>query len=435
MLAARCFKLGELPGNPGHLQALFRALDSLGWVDRRGPSGSPELEVHWTEPGWRATRNAEQLEVVPSMLEQTLDLAEGLEVSLPKIDGEGILSDWLRGHQVAPIMLGCLVRPEASLPPEMRRCLVEAGWLDHQGWTDEGRIARLQAGIYHYPVSYLATLMRVEELLFGDPTALQQRSESGEESHVDRRRDILFSGQVFTGSVAHSLWDHFLPLLQEDTPPGTLVDIGCGDGVMLRELGRRSPGTRLVGVEYNPVARDVAEQTLSDFPHSLALLGDMGDPDAVADSLQARGIELDSVLWLTKSVIHNRPYRTPRKAGRPSTTTTACSDNKGQPIPGGDLEQNLLEFFQAWKPYLGGHGFLVVEAHTVPPEVARRHVGRTLAPVLDYTHALSGQLLVEADVFRQCAREAGLRSRSCGEIGAAAFGHHHMTIDHFVAST
>lgn len=425
--------MGDLPGNPGYLHALFRALDSLGWVDRRGPSGSPDLEVRWTEAGRRAVREAACLEAVPALLDQALDLAEGLEVDAPAVEGGGPLADWLRGHQVGPIMLGCLLRPEAPLPPGHGRLLQATGWRDAGGWTDEGRIARLQSGIYHYPVSYLATLMRVEELLFGDPTALRARSASGEESHVDRRRDILFSGQVFSGSVAPVLWEHFLPLFEGASPPRTLVDLGCGDGLMLRELGRRAPSARLVGVEYNEVAREVAAQTLADSPEALALHGDIGDPDGLAAELQSRGIELDSVLWVTKSVIHNRPFRPPRREGRPARTTTACSDRDGQAIPGGDLEQNLVEFFQAWRPYLGGHGFLVVEAHTVPPEVARAHEGRTLAPLLDYTHALSGQLLVEAEVFRACAREAGLRSRSQGGTGAAAFGHDHMTVDHFVA--
>jgi SAM-dependent methyltransferase len=422
----------ELPGNPGYLHALFRALDSMGWVDRVGTLGSPELEIRWTRTGRSAVREAACLEVVPELLEKALDLAEGIEGEL-HAPAAGPLESWLAGHQIGPLMLGCLLRPEAPVPESMRWPLEALGWMEGGAWTEEGRIARLQSGIYHYPVSYLATLMRVEELLFGDPTALRQRSETGEESHVDRRRDILFSGQVFSGSVAAVLWDHFLPLLASSSPPRTVVDVGCGDGLMLRELGQRAPGARLVGVEYNPVAREVAEETLRDSPGALAVLGDMGDPEGIAATLESHAIDLDSVLWVTKSVIHNRPYRAPGRSGRPARTTTACATPDGLPIPGGDLEENLVEFFQSWKPYLGKHGFLVVEAHTVPPEVARTHLGRTIAPVLDYTHALSGQLLIEADIYRDCAREAGLRSLSQSEIGAAAFGHNHMTVDHFVA--
>lgn len=422
-----------MPGNDGYLHALFRALDSLGWTDREGPPGSPELIVRWTDAGRHALESLEGLESVPDRLEQALDLAEGLEVTLPELTGRGPFAEMLAGHWLGPLMLGCLLRPETHVPARFQAGLEAIGWMKDGSWTEEGRIARLQAGIYHYPISYLATLMRVEELLFGDPTALRQRSDSGEESHVDRRRDILFSGQVFSGSVAAVLWEHFLPLFDGKPGPQVVVDIGCGDGRMLKELGLRAPQARLVGVEYNPVAREVAEQTLRESPGALALHGDMGDPDGLAKTLESHDIALDSVLWVTKSVIHNRPYRPPSTTGRPTRTTTACAQASGAAIRGGDLEQNLVEFFQAWKPYLGGHGFLVVEAHAVPPEVARLHVGRTIAPALEYTHALSGQLLVEAEIFRDCAREAGLRSLSQSEIGAAAFGHPHMTVDHFVA--
>ena len=146
-LETRSLKAGDIPGNPGYLHALFRGLDSLGWVDRSGRSGSPELEISWTESGWLATRDAGVLEAIPALLEQTLDLAEGLDVEIPRIDGQGPLHDWMRGHQIGPIMLGCHLRPGASLPDEQRRLLAETGWMDKEGWTEEGRIARLQSRI------------------------------------------------------------------------------------------------------------------------------------------------------------------------------------------------------------------------------------------------------------------------------------------------
>ena len=433
LLGNRCFQAGEIEGNPGYLHALFRALDSLGWVERRGPLNTPDMTVDWNERGLEIIRDAACLERVPLLLEQVLDLAEGTEVDIPTIHRRGPLADWLLGHQVGPIMLGALLRPQEPIPAEADSLLCELGWRDKKGWTEEGHIAFLQAGIYHYPISYLPTIMRVEELLFGEATSLQRRSDAGTESHVDRRRDILFSGQVFTGSVAPILLNHFLPLFEADEPPKTIIDVGCGDGRMLLELGLRAPQARLVGIEYNPVARDAAEATLQERPGALALVGDMGDPAGIVAELAAYQIDLDSVLWVTKSVIHNRPYRRPRITGRQGTTTTACVDPQGQVIPGGDLEQNLCEFFQSWTPFVRKHGFLVVEAHTVTPQTARQHRGRTLAPALDYTHALSNQLLIEAGLFRSCAHQAGWRSKTQSELGAAAFGHDHMTVDHFLA--
>jgi hypothetical protein len=299
-------------------------------------------------------------------------------------------------------------------------------------FSDLGHIALAQAGSYHYPVTYLPTLARVDELLFGDPLALRARTADDEEVHVDRRRDILFSGLVYEHSVGPVVWDRLRSYLQRADRPHYLIDLGCGDGRMLAALGRQCPGLRLIGMEYNLVARNVATATLAEFPGALVVEGDIGNPAALVARLGALGIETAEALFITKSVIHNRRWSPPKRPVEAGRACGAAATQDGQPIDGSALAQNLLEFFETWRPFVSRHGFFIIEPHCVTAGVARRNLGRTISPCLEYTHCLSGQLLVDAALFRGCAALAGYRSDYAAEIGATAMGHDHMTVDHFM---
>jgi hypothetical protein len=53
---------------------------------------------------------------------------------------------------------------------------------------------------------------------------------------------------------------------------------------------------------------------------------------------------------------------------------------------------------------------LVLELHTLPPEVAAANVLKTPAVAYDATHGFSDQYLVELAVFLDAAKEAGLKA-------------------------
>lgn len=97
------------------------------------------------------------------------------------------------------------------------------------------------------------------------------------------------------------------------------------------------------------------------------------------------------------------------------------------------MEQSLVELFEKWRPFLGRHGWVVADTHTVDADVAAEFVGTTMQAAIDATHHFSQQHLVEMDVFRAAAADAGLVSLAHREVGAAFFGHDTMSIDHFVA--
>ena len=434
LLPFQPFRVGQLEGNQGYLHGLFRCLDSLGWADRRGAEASPCLEVELTGEGRRLLADLSGLELVNDWLEQAGHFLRGdFRLWSPPPADLGLVSEVLQAARLAPLVLFSLLQPDQQLPPGPRQLLHAHLWQDAGGeWTPRGRAGLALGAVFHYPFAYLQTLLQADALLFGDAQSLRRRS-GGVEEHVDRERDILFSGQVFTGSVASVFWELFLPIFESHSPPRAVVDLGCGDGLMLAELGRRlDPSVLLVGVEYNQVARQTAARTLAAFPHHRVIEGDIGNPGELVARLREMGVAHQEVVFVTKSVIHNRPYRPARQpSGRAALGRTAVADGQGAPIDNADLEASLVEFFADWKRFLGGHGLLAVEAHTVPCPTDREHFGRTLSPCLDLTHCYSNQLLVEAAVYRDCARRAGLTSEHPRELGAAAFGHAHMTVDHW----
>ncbi len=58
----------------------------------------------------------------------------------------------------------------------------------------------------------------------------------------------------------------------------------------------------------------------------------------------------------------------------------------------------------------GRFGLLVLELHTLPPQLTAANLGKTPAVAYDGTHGFSDQYLVELPVFLNCAREAGLHA-------------------------
>jgi hypothetical protein len=300
--------------------------------------------------------------------------------------------------------------------------------------------ARAGAGWWHV-AAYLELLRTAPALLAGaDPAP------------VDRPLSIGASGQVFARLVRPAFLRLLLPLFDGAAvarQPRWLIDVGSGDGTMLRGLwqavarqtarGRALDRAPLlaVGVEHDPLARTATARTLAaaGIPH-VVVEGDVDDPADLARRLAPRGIALEGALCVSKSVIHDRAWRPPTDttalARRVSHTRAVAVADDGSLIPPAALEQNLVEHFARWRAAVPRFGLVVADAHCVPPAVAARHVGRTLMSLLEATHGWSRQYLVEADVFRRAATEAGFAVRGRTQLGAAAMGHDYVSVTRLV---
>ena len=54
------------------------------------------------------------------------------------------------------------------------------------------------------------------------------------------------------------------------------------------------------------------------------------------------------------------------------------------------------------------YGLLIIELHTIAPQLTAQNLGKTAATAYDATHGFSDQFIVEIDVLHNVAAEANL---------------------------
>ena len=306
--------------------------------------------------------------------------------------------------------------------------LATQGWVareqDRVRLTSSGKYAATLATSYGVTVSYVPLFNVVSTLLFGNPR-IQRVDDSGVELLVNRGMNVWGSGgahRTYFKTVDEIVIEIFnRPIARQ---PQGICDMGCGDGTFLEHLysvvkTRTARGEvldrhplALVGADFNKVARRVAKQTLrrSGCPTFHVIPGDINRPPQLAADLDDLGLDIHDLLHVRSFLDHNRPYSPPIdyvKGSRPARSTGAFA-RFGQEIAAEDLEENLVRHLRRWAPYVGRFGLLLLELHTLPPELTAANLEKTPAVAYDGTHGFSDQYLVELPVFLDCAREAGL---------------------------
>jgi hypothetical protein len=61
-----------------------------------------------------------------------------------------------------------------------------------------------------------------------------------------------------------------------------------------------------------------------------------------------------------------------------------------------------------WQPYVYKFGLLLIELHTVNPDLVAQNLGKTAATAYDATHGFSDQYIIEIDRFMHIMELAGL---------------------------
>jgi hypothetical protein len=305
-----------------------------------------------------------------------------------------------------------------------------------QGWvvreqntvrlTSRGKYAATLATSYGVTVSYVPLFNIVSTLLFGNPR-IQRVDESGVELLVNRGMNVWGSGgahRTYFKKVDEIVVEIFnRPMARQ---PQGICDMGCGDGTFLEHLyfvvkARTARGQVLdkhplilVGADFNKVARRVAKQTLrkANCPTFHVIPGDINRPPQLAADLDDLGLDIHDLLHVRSFLDHNRPYSQPMNYAKGSRKgkSTGAFTRLGQEIAPDELEENLVRHLRRWAPYVGRFGLLLLELHTLPPELAAADLEKTPAVAYDGTHGFSDQYLIELDIFLECAREAGLRA-------------------------
>lgn len=304
----------------------------------------------------------------------------------------------------------------------------------HLGWftekkgnyqfTEIGLFYAKRASAYGVTVSYLPTFAKIEELIFGDPSALRMVLDGENEIHVDREMNVWGSGGAHDTyfKVVDEIIIKLFNLPIEEQPKG-ILDMGCGNGAFLQHIfeviDRQTLRGKildeyplfLVGADYNQAALKVTRANLikADI-WAKVIWGDIGQPNLLSDDLRENyNIDLKDLLNVRTFLDHNRIWEDPKHIhqNRISTSTGAFAF-RGKRISNNLVEDNLLEHLQKWSPYVRKFGLLLIELHTIDPKLTANNLGKTPATAYDATHGFSDQYIVEIEVFNKIAAEAGL---------------------------
>jgi hypothetical protein len=462
--------LSKYECNAGYMNVALRLLASQGWLKRNIIQDGEDIEFHLTEKGVKGLAHAHYYDrfytFIPFLIDidkylfdphakDIQDEFQNLQICLDTLNSnvpapgstEWDVSKHLEGLLVGPILvaLGMSDFFLESLENESDINLESMGdtlpimssifslfiylkWIVIKNskyyFSEEGRFFIKRSTAYGVTVSYLPTFNQMPELLFGNPNVLWKRSPNGLETHVNRHMNVWGSGG------AHSLYfrkideiiTHIFNKPLDEQPIG-IADMGCGDGTLLKHLfevvkNKTERGKHLhlypikiIGADFNKAARLASTITLQEakIEHSI-LHGDISNPADYAKNLkQEYGLDLQKMLNVRSFLDHNRIYSPPKKTFHDTVcNSTGAFAFRGRWIPNKELKQNLIEHFSSWHDYVSKYGLLILELHTIPPEVTAHNLGSTVATAYDGTHGYSDQYIIEVDTMLDAAKKAGL---------------------------
>ncbi len=302
------------------------------------------------------------------------------------------------------------------------------GWFNKSNnnytFTNKGLFFAKRASAYGVTVSYIPMFRQINSLIFGDPNILWN-SQDGNETHVDREMNVWGSGgahATYFKKIDEIIISLFNKPIEEQ--PKGILDMGCGNGAFLIHLfevieSKTLRGKHLddhplflVGADYNKAALKVTRANLIQADiWAKVVWGDISDPDLLAKDLNENyNIQLQDLLSVRTFLDHNRIWSTPvSKLDAPSISTGAFS-YRGKRLNNNDVERNLKDHFAKWARHIEKFGLIVIELHTIPPDITSRNIGKTSATAYDATHGFSDQYILEIDSFLKVIKEVGLQS-------------------------
>lgn len=310
---------------------------------------------------------------------------------------------------------------------QLLNILANLGWFNVKNGTYEFTLQGLffakRASAYGVTVSYIPTLRKLDDLIFGNPLILRNQVAGSDEVHVDRAMNVWGSGgahSTYFKVVDEIIIDLFNKPIEEQ--PEGILDMGCGNGAFLQHLfsvidHRTYRGTVLdeypltiIGVDYNQAALKVSRANLIQADIWAKIIwGDIGDPKRLAQDLKENyDIELENLLNVRTFLDHNRIWERPKTPSERISSSTGAYVHHGEKLENNLVAESLKEHIGKWTEFVGKFGLLLIELHTVKPKLVAANIGKTAATAYDLTHGYSDQYILELDEYLNLIQEAGL---------------------------
>lgn len=465
------FKLAsEFKANEGYLNIALRVLASQGMLDYKLDNANNSVEVSTNSKSALFFSLAPVYEEIIDVLKEK-DWFTSVQIQTESYHDLNMLFEWYKNNchiqfsendaerliqeQVLAHIEGYLVGPiivslgmtgmfhkyfmETSFSPEefhkhpeifkiILDFFTHLGWFtrkkDNYQFTELGLSFAKRASAYGVTVSYLPMFKKMDNLLFGNPKLLRETAVGEDEIHVNREMNVWGSGGAHTTYfkvIDEIIIELFNKPINEQ--PKGILDMGCGNGAFLQHIfeviERQTIRGKmlddyplfLVGADYNQAALKVTRANLikADI-WAKVIWGDIGNPELLASDLQENySIDLQDLLNVRTFLDHNRIWEIPKTVSedRMSSSSGAFA-HRGVWIKNNEVEDNLSEHLHKWSTYVQKFGLLIIELHTIPPEITANNLGNTAATAYDATHGFSDQYIVEIDVLHKVAAEVGL---------------------------
>lgn len=452
--------------NDGYLNVALRVLCSQGWLVQHLDNAKDAISYEVNENSQTAFELVPLYEDVINLLSYAVNFPEerigtdaflALERIFKKYESQFGLTNVAENtieYQILKHIEGVIVAPiivmlgvsglfhkyfmEASFraqefhkdPESFKKILdffANLGWFnkkkDTYQFTDRGLFFAKRASAYGVTVSYLPTFLELDELIFGNPLILKTNSSDETEKHVHREMNVWGSGG--THSTYFKVIDEIIINLFNkpiDEQPKGILDMGCGNGAFIQHIfdvieyqtlrGKllEEYPLLLVGADFNQTALRVTRSNLIKADIWAKIIwGDIGRPDILAKDLKEDyNIDLKDLLNVRTFLDHNRIWKFPKKKTNRMSNSSGAYAFQGKRISNNLVEDSLLEHFKKWKPYVEQFGLLIIELHTISPQLTANNLSITAATAYDATHGFSDQYILEVDVFIAIAKEAGL---------------------------
>lgn len=276
--------------------------------------------------------------------------------------------------------------------------------------------------------SYRPLLYKIDEVIFGNYLDVFKKDDKGHELHVDRKLNVIASGfqhGKYFKDFMQVIKDIFntLPLSEQ---PKYLVDMGCGDGSLLKlaystikdQTIRGNSFDQyplsLIGADFNLKSLEVTRENLCSTNVDLKTVqASITDPKGLIDALLSIGIDdTENCLHIRSFLDHECMY-IDESSHDNQHFANIISSNVSVSKNGGIISPQLIcqmlsDNFARWSSIVSKHGILILEVHTLDANTVAKSFTMHESLHFDFLQSCSFQHLVEADLFCMCAAKAGL---------------------------
>ena len=448
-------KLTEYNINQDYLNVTLRLFESQGWIKRK--KNNQEFDIEITQNGKILFKELNVYKKFFSFYKQlselsfvNLEIYQSLNIILDEFENlkteNKIIKKHIEGLIVGPTLVSLFMNKYAKINENNKLILQDIGnknkdfvinlfkklnfFNKNLILNEKGLFFCKRSSAYGVTVSYMPLFTKMNTLLFENTSNILNRDSNGNELHVNRKMNVWGSGgahKLYFKKIDEIIIEIFnYPI--EKQPKG-IADMGCGDGTMLIHLYNLIKTKTLrgqlldkhplyvIGADFNEEALEVTHENLNKENISHILVqADIGNPDDFNQKLEkSHNIKLNDLLNVRSFLDHNRIFEMPKREDfnlniiTTQSTAAFCANNKNKMLEPIIFKLSLIEHFLKWKPYINKFGLILLELHTIKPELCSKNIGNTVATAYDATHGYSNQYIIEYEEFIDAAIIAGLK--------------------------